>query len=58
MEGLSSISKLHERHIIYILNFLPKTIDEVNLLFANERIVLEEDEKKKIIDVVKGALKT
>jgi|YelNatPaOPRAMG01_1025707.scaffolds.fasta_scaffold166318_2 DNA-directed RNA polymerase subunit F len=53
LEELKSIEKLKDRHIIAILNFLPETQNELRVLFANERLVLTEDEKKKILKIVK-----
>jgi len=53
---LSTIAKLKEKHIINIVNFLPQDKDDLTVLFSNENIDLSEEEKKKIIDVVKSAI--
>lgn len=53
-EELRKMEKLKDRHIIYIMNFLPETLDELRILFANERVVLTDNDKKKIIEVVKA----
>lgn len=50
---LSKIEKLQDKHIVGIVEMMPHDLDDLRLLFANERIVLEDDEKKKIIDAVK-----
>jgi len=50
---LKKIEKLKEKHIVNILNFLPENLDEVRIIFANERVVLTDDDKKKILKIVK-----
>jgi len=50
---LAKIEKLQERHIVGIVEMLPKSDDDLRLLFANERTVLSDDEKKQILDAVK-----
>jgi len=53
VEELSQIGNLREKHIINIVNFMPCTPEEIRILFANERIVLSDSDKKKIMDIVK-----
>ncbi len=53
MEELRGIEKLKERHIVSIMNFLPENQNELRTLFANDRLVLTEDDKKKILKIVK-----
>jgi DNA-directed RNA polymerase subunit F len=53
VEELRGIEKLKERHIVSILNFMPDNQNELRVLFANERLVLTEDDKKKILKIVK-----
>jgi DNA-directed RNA polymerase subunit F len=53
VEELKTIEKLKDKHIINILNFLPENQEELRVLFANERIVLTDDEKKKILKIIK-----
>jgi len=50
---LRKVEKLHERHIVGIVDMMPRDDDDLRLLFANERIVLSDDEKKQILDAVK-----
>jgi DNA-directed RNA polymerase subunit F len=50
---LSKVGKLTERHIVSIVEMLPRGEDELRLLFANERAVLSDEEKKQILDAVK-----
>jgi DNA-directed RNA polymerase subunit F len=52
-EELKKIEKLNERQITNIINLLPQNLDELRVIFANERIVLSEEDKKKILDIVK-----
>jgi DNA-directed RNA polymerase subunit F len=52
-EELEKIEKLKERHINYILNLLPETQDELRIIFSHERIVLSDDEKGKILKIIK-----
>jgi DNA-directed RNA polymerase subunit F len=53
-DKLRKIEKLKDRHIINIIAFLPKNMDELRVLFAHEIIELSEDEKKKILNIVKN----
>ena len=47
------IEKLQEKHIVSIVEMMPRDNDDLRLLFANERIVLEDGDKKKITDLVR-----
>ena len=51
-EELKTIEKLTDKHIITITNLLPKDLDDLRLLFANERVDLTPTEKEKILDIV------
>ena len=53
VEELKKIEKLKERQIVNIINMLPQDMDELKLLFANEIITVSDDEKKKILSIVK-----
>lgn len=50
---LTKVEKLNDRQIINIVNLLPQDLDDLRLLFANERVILSEDEKKQVLDIVK-----
>ena len=50
---LGVIEKLQDRHKAVIMDLMPVDTDDLRLLFANERIVLDEPEKSKIITIVK-----
>ena len=52
-EELSKISRLKEKNIIQIMDMMPKTQDDLKVLFAHEIISPTEDDKKKILSVVK-----
>ncbi len=51
---LSSITVLKPKHIALICNLLPNTEEEVQLIFAKERINLKKDEIRKIVEVVQS----
>ena len=51
------MDKLQDRHVAAIVEMMPRDDEDLRLLFANERIVLEDAEKSKIISAVKGASK-
>lgn len=53
IEELKEIEKLKEKHIVSIINFLPENQNDLRILFANERLVLTDDEKRKILKIVK-----
>ena len=53
MYELKQIEKLKDKHIANIINFLPGNQEELGILFANDRIVLTDDDKKKILKIVK-----
>ncbi len=50
---LEKLEKLRERHMVAIVNILPQDTDELKLLFANEIVTLTDDDKKKIVSIVK-----
>ncbi len=52
-EELSKIDRLKDKHVIQIMDMLPKTQDDLKVLFAHEIISPTEDDKKKILAVVK-----
>ena len=53
MEALRKIERLKEKHLVSIVNILPENLDELRLVFANEVITLSDDDKKKIVSIVK-----
>jgi DNA-directed RNA polymerase subunit F len=53
MEELGKIDRLKERQKINIVNVLPKDMDDLRVLFANDVVTLSEDDKKKILATVK-----
>jgi len=50
---LRKIEKLKEKHIVSIINMLPENLDDLRLLFAHEIISPSEDDRKKILNIVK-----
>jgi len=53
VEELSKISILKPRYISLILNMLPDTEEEVDVLFSKERTNLKKEEVKQIVEIVK-----
>ena len=53
IEELKKIEKLNERQISIIVNMLPRDLDDLRVLFSNERIDMSAEEKQKILDTVK-----
>ncbi len=49
---LKAIEKLSDRHIAVIVGFLPKDLDDLRVLFSNERVDLTPTEKEKILEIV------
>ncbi|MBM3304311.1 MAG: hypothetical protein FJY76_04370 [Candidatus Aenigmarchaeota archaeon] len=50
---LAKMEKLKDRQIIAVMNMMPKDMDELRVLFANEIVSLTEEQKKDILSVVK-----
>jgi DNA-directed RNA polymerase subunit F len=50
LEGLD-LMKINDRHISKIIDLLPSNTEEVNKIFVD--VGLDEDEAKKVIDIVK-----
>ncbi len=51
-EELGKISILKPRYIALIINMLPDTEDEVEMLFSKERTNLKKEETKQIVEIV------
>jgi len=52
-EELESIERLNEKQKIAIANMLPEDEDDIRILFSNEALTLSEEDKKKILSIVK-----
>ena len=50
---LDKIERLKEKHKVAIADMLPKDEDELRMLFANEIVTISDEDKKKIISLVK-----
>ena len=53
MAELDKIERLKEKHKMAIIDMLPKDDDELRMLFTNEIMTISDDDKKKIISIVK-----
>jgi DNA-directed RNA polymerase subunit F len=56
MDELSAVLRMSPETLTQILNILPKTPDELRLIFARERFSLKEEEIGKILEIVKKFL--
>ena len=53
VDALAKIEKLRAKHIMAIVNNLPRDLDDLRLLFSNERVSISQDDKARILDIVK-----
>lgn len=53
IDEISSVLRMNPETLAQIANILPKTPDEIRMIFAKERFSLKEDEITKIIEIVK-----
>jgi len=47
------IPRLKEKHIIKIIDIMPKDIESLKLIFASENITIKQESLQKILDVMK-----
>jgi len=54
MEELRSanIPRVKERHIVKLVDLMPKTADEVKVIFAKEEVALSKEDVQKILDIL------
>lgn len=52
-EELEKMGKLKDRQIMAVMNLMPKDMDELRALLANEIVSLSEEQKKEILSAVK-----
>jgi DNA-directed RNA polymerase subunit F len=53
VDELGKVERLKEKHIVSIINHMPQELEDLRVLFANEIVNLSEEDKKKIISIVK-----
>ena len=53
MSKLDKIERLKDKHKMAIMDLLPKDDDELRMLFSNDIVTVSDEDKKKIITVVK-----
>ena len=53
MKELHNIGRIDERQASMIVNILPKTKDDVKLIFSKERTTLSDEEINKVLETVK-----
>ncbi len=47
-----NIPRLKDRHVVKIVDVMPKDIDSLRLLFSAETLTIKDDDLKKILDVI------
>jgi len=47
-----TIPRLKERHIIKVLDIMPKDLDSLRLLLSTETLTIKDEDLKKILDVI------
>jgi DNA-directed RNA polymerase subunit F len=50
---LDKIDRLKDKHKVAILDMLPKDDEELRMMFSNEIVTVSDEDKKKIISIVK-----
>jgi DNA-directed RNA polymerase subunit F len=51
-DELLQIEKLNKAHAVALVDLMPKNADEVRLIFAKERFVLEDGDINKVLEAV------
>ncbi len=52
-EELMKMEKIREHQAVAIVDLMPKTSEDIELIFSKERTKLEDDEVKKVLEIVK-----
>jgi DNA-directed RNA polymerase subunit F len=52
IKELSKLDFLDEKQVYRIANIMPKTNDDIKTIFAKDRITLDENKIKKILEIV------
>lgn len=52
MSELLKLEKIREHQAVALVNLMPETKEDVELIFSKERTQLEEDEIKKILELI------
>jgi DNA-directed RNA polymerase subunit F len=53
IKELVKLDLFEERHACKVADLLPLTVDEVTAIFAKEKVAINDEKAKKIIDIVK-----
>ena len=48
-----NIPRLKDRHIVKIVDIMPKDLDSLKIIISGENITLKEEDLKKILEVIK-----
>jgi len=52
--GKLDITRLRDRHVVKILDVMPKDIDSLKIIFSGENVTLKQEDLKKILDTLHG----
>ncbi len=47
-----NIPRLKERHIVKVIDIMPKDLDSLRLLLSTETLTIKDEDLKKILDVI------
>lgn len=47
-----NIPRLKERHIVKVIDVMPKDVDSLRLLLSTETLTIKDEDLKKILDVI------
>ncbi len=48
----ANVPRMKERHIVKIVDILPKNLDELKAIFAKDELSLSKDDSQKILDIL------
>jgi len=48
----ANIPRIKEKHIVKIVDIMPKTVDELKALFLKEEVTLSKEDLQKILDIL------
>lgn len=52
--GKLDITRLRDRHMVKIIDIMPRDLDSLRLIFSGENVTLKQEDLQKILDVLHG----
>lgn len=52
--GKLDITRLRDRHMVKIIDIMPRDLDGLRLIFSSENVTLKQEDLQKILDVLHG----